>query len=154
MYSTVGLSNSHDNMFKHSRDSCNNGGGGGGSGVGSTTGPGGLTSMHHHNGPTNLVSDLSSRQNRDSLKNLSFNTPTTGLNTRHYNPPRPPQNALRDEFSKHNRTIEVNGIKYENIVEKDFRKISELGNGSFGQVEKMLHIHSKIEFAVKVSYPK
>ena len=38
------------------------------------------------------------------------------------------------------------------IDEKDFKKISELGAGTFGQVEKMHHKPSNTELAVKVFY--
>lgn len=84
------------------------------------------------------------------------------------------QNSIRlnsDEFTRNNSTIDINGKvsgtscekaldetdlrrwfvqKYEHIKESDFTKVSELGAGSFGQVERMLHRPSNTELAVKV----
>jgi len=154
-------------MYKPPRDANNGCSSLGGGGAAAPAGfqLAGLSHAHHTpphlpNGPSSAhAGRMAPYPSRECLAPLSFNTPThhgSGLQKTlpvHYQQPALPPRTLREEFAKNNRTIEVHGRKFENIVEKDFRKLSELGHGSFGQVDKMLHVPSKVEFAVKVSPP-
>ncbi|KAI2810917.1 Dual specificity mitogen-activated protein kinase kinase 7 [Blomia tropicalis] len=143
----LGLSNSHDNITKNAmygNDRSNNHGGGNGL-------------PFHISSGANTCSSASSRHRKNFGLNFGASSSPSGngpgSNNRSqpqfYQFPTPPSARLKDEFAKNNRTIKINGKKYENINEKDFKKISELGHGSFGQVEKMLHKPSGIELAVK-----
>ncbi|KAF7494535.1 Dual specificity mitogen-activated protein kinase kinase 7 [Sarcoptes scabiei] len=55
----------------------------------------------------------------------------------------------RIELSRNGYSLTINGKKYDQLKERDFKTINQLGSGSFGQVDKMLHKPSNTEFAVK-----
>ncbi|XP_017460971.1 PREDICTED: dual specificity mitogen-activated protein kinase kinase 7-like, partial [Rhagoletis zephyria] len=152
-----GLSNSHDNLigknvslFSNNNSNSNQAGGGGGSPFGGLSFGGSSRQQQQQ------------QQHRSPQVAFDFtNSPVRGgggggggSGVNHARSqifyPNPSSSRLKEEFaSKNNRTIKLGGKQYENIKEDDFQRLSELGAGSFGVVDKMLHKPSKTDLAVK-----